>query len=169
MILYHGTTYDIWKNICSKKVLQVASKANSPYANQGSKETEYGYVYLVGNEIEAVEYAPWAASARTSGHHCAPRLLVVIKVDVPSCELCEDPVDSKRRPMTYGKGPYMRIKRDIKWNEIVSIAAFQYESFEASCTEIDAWIGDKNLLNGLKWVKPTSAPVNWNGTAKYFR
>lgn len=168
MCLYHGTTYGAWKKIYTDGVIKTANASISPYANQGSRATEYGYVYLVDNIIDAVEYASWAASAIEENHHQAHRLLVVIKVDVPKCNLEIDPIDTRSKPMTYGKGSYLRIKRNITMEEIVAIAGFQYENFQASCDDIDAWIKKEELLQKIKWKKPALILTSWNGTANYF-
>lgn len=164
MIVYHGTTYNIWKKVINSGYIAKATKDNSPYSKCGSLATDYGYVYLVENPIEAIEYASWAWSAVNEGGHLSRRFLIVIKVDVPEEELETDSVDDLRRPMTYQKGPYFRIRRNIMFSEIIGIAPFQYSNFESSCQDIDRMI-DNSVSSLVNWCEPTATPTDWNGAS----
>ena len=168
MTLYHGTTLDAWKSIFRDGLLKVASEDNSPYYNQGSKATEYGYVYLVGNAIEAVEYASVAWSAKIIGGHLSGRLLVVLEIELPDDALELDPIDSRSKPMQYAKGPYLRINRNVQLDEIVRIAAFQYDNDNDVCQEVTRWIADPNKFTEVKWLAPELHISQWNGTGSYY-
>ena len=104
MILYHGTTFESWKEIYNSGKLKVATKENTPYFNEKRYATEYGYVYLTDNVIDAIEYAAGALFARVGGRWCD--YLVVIKVNVNENELLEDETDNAngRMPLTNKNG-----------------------------------------------------------------
>ena len=67
MILYHGTIFESWKEIYNSKKIKVATKETTPYINEKRYATEYGYVYLTDNVIDAIEYAAGALLAKKTG------------------------------------------------------------------------------------------------------
>lgn len=162
MLCYHGTTYHDFKRILSDGFIHLASKANSPYINSGSLQTEYGYVYLVGNVIDALEYATMAASQKSKGGHLSERSLIVICLDLTEHELEEDGVDGLCPPTTYKNGPFYRIKRPIKIREIEKISAYKFISFQESCDVIDRWVNDPSKVDQVKWCRANSDPIDWN-------
>ena len=155
MVLYHGTTFESWKEIYNSRKLKVATKENTPYFNEKRYATEYGYVYLTDNVIDAIEYAAGALRARK----CAIErdCLVVIKVNVNENELIEDETDNAngRMILTNKNGKSYKVKRDISLDEIEEMMEF-IGSYDTVCHEwIDVLIKKPELESKITWVKPT--------------
>ena len=155
MILYHGTTFECWKEIYNSGKLKVATKENTPYFNEKGYATEYGYVYLTDNVIDAIEYAAGALGARKCG--IERDFLVVVKVNVNENELTEDETDNAngRMPLTNKNGKSYKIKRDISLDEIEEMMEF-IGSYDTVCQEwVDVLLEKPELENKIIWVKPT--------------
>lgn len=155
MVLYHGTTFESWKGIYNSGKLKVATKENTPYFNEKRYTTEYGYVYLTDNVIDAIEYAAGALGARKRRNE--RDFLVVIKVNVRENELTEDETDNAngRMPLTNKNGKSYKIKRDISLDEIEEMMEF-IGSYDTVCQEwVDVLMKKPEFENKIIWVKPT--------------
>lgn len=155
MILYHGTTFESWKEIYNSGKLKVATKENTPYFNEKRYATEYGYVYLTDNVIDAIEYAASALQAWKGG--CERDYLVVIKVNVNEDELIEDETDNAngRMPLTNKNGKSYKIKRDISLDEIEKIMIICESYVSACCKWVDVLLEKPESENEIKWIEPT--------------
>lgn len=155
MILYHGTNFESWEKIYNSGKLKVATKENTPYFNEKRYATEYGYVYLTDNVIDAIEYAASALQAWKGG--CERDYLVVIKVNVNEDELIEDETDNAngRMPLTNKNGKSYKIGRDVSLDEIEEMMEF-IGSYETVCREwVDVLLEKPESESKITWVKPT--------------
>ena len=150
MILYHGTTFESWKEIYNSGKLKVATKENTPYFNEKRYATEYGYVYLTDNVIDAIEYAASALQAWKGG--CERDYLVVIKVNVNEDELIEDETDNAngRMPLTNKNGKSYKNEEKNKNSFIIC------ESYVSACCKwVDVLLEKPESENEIKWIEPT--------------
>lgn len=154
MILYHGTTYNRFREIVADKQIDVSSDANSHYPDSGYCKTTRGYVYLTDNPLSALEFASkcWTNDNKDSGI----RLLSVIKVDIPD-KMIEDDIDeAKHNSSTIKSTKCYRVKADIPISSFIEIAFFQLKSFNSCCKYIE-----KEDYESIIWSNDTDKI--WNG------
>ena len=99
MIVYHGTTLEVYKIIKNERVIKSTDSSNSPYSGIGDRKTTDGYVYVTSmiNGIDgAIDYASrnFRQRIQNSGRikeiNNTPVEIVVIRLEIDHSSLEKD-------------------------------------------------------------------------------
>lgn len=167
MVLYHGTTLERWHQINNEGQINLASADNSPYANEvEERRTEYGYVYLVGNVEEAIDFASKHCQTVDPGNRA---LMAILEVKVDEALLGIDPdetgrnttIRAERSKFTHKQiGPYYRVdhpvnlERSLHRVALVDSAGFIDVSYVLQSDNID------DTIQRLRWMSREESNQN---------
>lgn len=156
MILYHGTTYNRFKKICTNQCIKITTKELSPYDCEGYYSTKEGFVHLTNNEYVALDFANrcWSQDNMSADG----RLLVVMKVDIDDAKLVLDEFENIEGTSTIESTCY-KTDIDIPLNKIESVSYFAFSSFDKCCEFY-------NSRKNIEWDIINPEKIVWNGDWK---
>lgn len=160
MLLYHGTTYNAWKNICSQQKLSTTTDELSPYRNFSDfRKTTPGYVYLTDSPLEALNFASknWITT-NVDSHGIQLLVVLCVKIDKNFLQIDEDEkrMEGAEKP---NSTCYQFSKNiDLK-SQLEKIAFFEFKNFQSCCNFFD---NDENE-DKIIWTPNLEVEQQWNG------
>lgn len=154
MIVYHGTTFEVYKIIKGEGIIRAASSTNSPYVNIGDLKTTENYIYVtskLNGTNSALDYATRnfrqriQNSGNIKGMNEMPVEIVIIKLNIEDKFLEQDKDDE------YVETSF-RYKGDIQITNELAVE-FRFSNYQKCCNyydnltdaQIDSWKWEKIL------------------------
>ena len=152
MIVYHGTTLEVYKIIKNERVIKSTDSSNSPYSGIGDRKTTDGYVYVTSiiNGIDgAIDYASrnFRQRIQNSGRikeiNNTPVEIVVIRLEIDHSSLEKD-MDDEFVDTSY------RVKGDLYLTNETAVG-FRFPNYQKCCDFYDDLTDEK--IADFKWKR----------------
>lgn len=152
MIVYHGTTLEVYKIIKNERVIKSTDSSNSPYSGIGDRKTTDGYVYVTSmiNGIDgAIDYASrnFRQRIQNSGRikeiNNTPVEIVVIRLEIDHSSLEKD-MDDEFVDTSY------RVKGDLYLTNETAVG-FRFSNYQKCCDFYDDLTDEK--IADFKWKR----------------